>query len=156
LRNALPASPPLLAVGHQTLHWRPEGEWSADVLEFESAAARAAEAERRGEPRAEREALDRAAALHQDELLPGLYAEWLAPRSTQLTQQLGAVLERLAALDEKSGDYPAAIGHAQRLSALDPLREAHCQSLMRLHAKNGDRASALRVYHQFMRQLQRE
>src|SRR5581483_1621416 len=44
----------------------------------------------------------------------------------------------------------------ERLVALDPLREAHHQSVIRLHAAHGDRASALRAYHQCMRTLRRE
>jgi hypothetical protein len=51
---------------------------------------------------------------------------------------------------------PAGILHATRLVALDPLRESYYQSLMRLHLLNHDRSSALRVYHQCMRTLQRE
>jgi hypothetical protein len=39
---------------------------------------------------------------------------------------------------------------------MDPLSEAHYQLLIRLHAANHDRASALRAYHQCMRVLRRE
>ena len=51
---------------------------------------------------------------------------------------------------------PAGIRHATRLVGLDPLCEAYYQTLMRLHVRNHDRSSALRVYHQCMRNLQRE
>ena len=51
---------------------------------------------------------------------------------------------------------PEAIPWADRLVALDPLGEAHHQLLIRLHAANSDRASALRAYHQCMRVLRRE
>ncbi len=40
--------------------------------------------------------------------------------------------------------------------ALDPLGESHYQLLIRLHAANHDRSSALRAYHQCMRVLRRE
>ena len=52
--------------------------------------------------------------------------------------------------------YAAAIPWAERLVALDALCEAHHQMLIRLHAANHDRASALRAYHQCMRVLRRE
>ena len=45
---------------------------------------------------------------------------------------------------------------ADRLVALDSLSEANHQLLIRLHAANDDRASALRAYHQCMRVLRRE
>jgi len=40
--------------------------------------------------------------------------------------------------------------------AHDPLREAHHQLLIRLHSEGGDRAGALRAYHQCMSLLRRE
>ena len=43
--------------------------------------------------------------------------------------------------------YAAAIAAAQQLLHHDPLHEATYRRLMRLHALNGDRAAALRVYH---------
>src|SRR5262249_33517532 len=66
------------------------------------------------------------------------------------------VLSRLSALLERAGDYSEAIRHTTRLVSLDPLRESSYQALMRLHARNNDRSSALRIYHQCMRTLQRE
>jgi predicted ATPase len=39
---------------------------------------------------------------------------------------------------------------------MDPLRENHYRLLMELHARTGDRAAALRTYHQCMRVLRRE
>ena len=53
-------------------------------------------------------------------------------------------------------NFAAAIRHADRLVGLDPLRESHHQLLIRLHAENQDRASAMRAYHQCMRTLRRE
>ena len=65
-------------------------------------------------------------------------------------------LQRLATLFEEQKEYAAAIPWAERLVALDSLCEAHHQLLIRLHAANHDRASALRAYHQCMRVLRRE
>ena len=69
---------------------------------------------------------------------------------------MSEVLHRLAELFELTEDYPAAIPFAERLVALDSLSEAHHQLLIRLHAANHDRASALRAYHRCMRILRRE
>ena len=66
------------------------------------------------------------------------------------------MLQRLATLFEEQEEYAAAIPLAERLVALDSLCESHHQLLIRLHAANHDRASALRAYHQCMRVLRRE
>ena len=66
------------------------------------------------------------------------------------------MLHRLATLFEEQKEYAAAIPCAERLVALDSLCESHHQLLIRLHAANHDRASALRAYHQCMRVLRRE
>ncbi len=126
------------------------------MIEFEAAAARAMEAEKKGDWATVRAALEEAAQLYQDDLLPDLYDEWLQSRREQLRERFADVLRRLAALLETLGDYPAGIRHAARLVALDPLRETSYQTLIQLHVRNHDRSSALRVYHQCMRTLQRE
>jgi len=149
LRRALPAEHCLLVSDNHTVQWPRDPACTVDVLEFEDALARARGA-------AEKPALEEAARLYQDDLLPGLYDEWLQPRREHYRQQLTRCLSRLAVLTEEQHDYPAAIAHAERLVALDPLSEAHHQLLIRLHAANQDRASALRAYHQCMRVLRRE
>ena len=101
-------------------------------------------------------ALEEATRLYQDDLLPYLYDQWIEPKREQLRQQFANVLGRLCVLLERTGDFTAAIGFATRLVALDPLRESSYQTLMRLHVRKNDRSSALRVYHQCMRTLQRE
>ena len=156
LRRALPVECSLRAADTQTVRWRLDTACSIDVLEFETAVVRAAEAEKIGDFTSAREALEDAARLYQDDLLPDLYDEWLQSKREQLRQQFAEVLSRLAALLEMALDYTAAIRHAAKLVALDPLREPSYQTLMRLHARNNDRSSALRVYHQCMRTLQRE
>jgi DNA-binding SARP family transcriptional activator/predicted ATPase len=156
LRRALPPEHCLLTSDNHTVQWPRDPSCSVDVLEFEAALSQAAAARARGEPAPERAALEEAARLYQDDLLPPLYDEWLQPKREQYRQQLFQALARLSALAEEQRDYPAAIHHAERLVAQDPLSEAHHQSLIRLHAANRDRASALRAYHQCMRVLRRE
>jgi DNA-binding SARP family transcriptional activator/predicted ATPase len=145
LRRSLPAGSGLLLSDNHTVQWPRDPACSVDVLEFDAALARGG-----------REDLEEAARLYQDDLLPGLYDEWLRPRREHYRQRLAQCLTRLAAMAEERSDYAAAIGHAERLVALDALSEAHHQLLIRLHAANHDRASALRAYHQCMRVLRRE
>src|SRR4051812_19493564 len=49
LRQALPADCSLLAADNRTVQWRRDPACAVDVIEFEAAAARAAEAEKRGD-----------------------------------------------------------------------------------------------------------
>jgi DNA-binding SARP family transcriptional activator len=153
LRRALPIECSLLVSDNHTVRWLSDSSCAIDVVEFEAAARAAASAR---EPAAEREALEQAARLYQDDLLPDLYDDWLRPKREQLRLQFAEILSRLAAWSEKEGDFPAGIRHAARLLALDPLREGYYQILIRLHMRNHDRSSAIRVYHQCLRNLQRE
>ena len=151
LRRALPDECGFLAAETQSVQWRQGASCTVDVMEFDAALAAAEEA-----GPAERMTLETAARLYQDDLLPGLYDEWLRPKREQYRQKAMGLFERLASVCERERDFPAAIRYAERLVALDPLREAHHQSVIRLHAAHGDRASALRAYHQCMRTLRRE
>jgi DNA-binding SARP family transcriptional activator/predicted ATPase len=156
LRRALPAECESLVADNHTVQWRRDSGCTFDFLEFDAAVGRAEEAARRGDPTAQIEALEQAAGICQDELLRGLYDEWLQPIRERYTQQLAIALTKLASLLAERGDLASAIRHAERLVALDPLREPHHQILIRLHAENQDRASAMRAYHQCMRTLRRE
>jgi DNA-binding SARP family transcriptional activator/predicted ATPase len=155
LRRALPVECLLLVSDNQTVRWMPDSSCTIDVVEFE-AAFRAAEEVRDTDVSASREALEKATRLYQDDLLPGLYDDWLQTRRAQLRNLFAEALSRLSALLETAGDFVAAIRQVERLVALDPLREAYYQLLMRLHLLNQDRSSALRVYHQCKRNLLRE
>ncbi len=112
--------------------------------------------ERRKIARGRYESLTTAAQLYEDDLLPALYDDWLTPLREDYRRRISDVLQRLATLFEEQKEYAAAIPWAERLVALDSLCEAHHQLLIRLHAANHDRASALRAYHQCMRVLRRE
>jgi DNA-binding SARP family transcriptional activator/predicted ATPase len=155
LRRALPAGCSLLEADNHTVVWRRSPECFIDVAAFDKAAARAA-ACRATDPAGERAALEEAAQLYQDDLLSGLYDDWVEPRREEYRQRFAQVLSRLAALLEQQRDFAAAIPYAERLVTHDPLRETHHRTLIRLHAANNDRASALRAYHQCMRVLRRE
>src|SRR5689334_11211518 len=135
-------------------HTRWNCDWSSDVCSSDLAAADSAR--KAGDSEQERQSLGKAAELYEDDLLPALYDDWLAPIREDYRRQVSQALHRLAALAESSGDYATALPWAERLVALDSLSEANHQLLIRLHAANQDRSSALRAYHQCMRILRRE
>jgi predicted ATPase len=88
--------------------------------------------------------------------MPGFVDEWAEDERNRLRQKCGDVLTQLVGLLEQVRDIASATSHAERLLSLDPFCETSYQTLMRLHAMNGDRAAALRVYHQCATVLRRE
>jgi tetratricopeptide (TPR) repeat protein len=156
LRVALPDSDRFLEAGTQTLRWRSAADFSLDVKQFEVAVSEANEAEKKGNPIAAREMLEKAAQLYRGDLLPGLYDDWIEGERRRLSEKHAEIVNRLVSLLEKRREYLAAIQYAERLLGLDPLRETSYQNLMRLHALNGDRAGALRAYRECITVLQRE
>ena len=65
-------------------------------------------------------------------------------------------MEKLATGLAGRQQWEAAIGHARRWSALDPLHEPAQRLLMQLHAWAGDRAAAVRQYQECVKVLQAE
>ncbi len=101
-------------------------------------------------------ALTRAERLYKGDLLPSCYDDWIIPQREGLHQAYLNALEHLIRMLEDQRDYQAAIDYAQNLLRYDPLHEATYRGLIRIHALNGDRAGALRVYHTCTTILQRE
>jgi len=81
------------------------------------------------------------------------FDEWQAAEADALRQELAGALERLTH-DER--DAVRAIAYARRWLSLDPLNEAAHRALMRLHARAGERAAALRQYRECALALDRE
>jgi DNA-binding SARP family transcriptional activator len=156
LRRSLPAECALLAVDNHTVRWISDTSCTVDVIEFENALVRAAQAERNGDSKTAREALLDAVRLYQDDLLPDLHDDWLHLKREELRQRISEVFARLSTLLELEGDLPESIRYATKLVTFDALSEASYQRLIRLQSRNNDRSSALRVYHQCVRTLQRE
>src|SRR5205823_863521 len=94
LRRALPAECEYLAGDNHTVEWRRDSGCSFDFVEFDEALARA----ERAEGPARIDALEQAAGLYQDELLRGLYDEWIQPVRDRYNQQLAQALATLVSL----------------------------------------------------------
>jgi DNA-binding SARP family transcriptional activator/predicted ATPase len=156
LKRALPAECNLLVTDHFTVGWRQDALCAIDTVDFQTAIADAATARKEKDRAREIQSLTTAAQLYEDDLLPALYDDWLTPLREDYRRRISEVLHRLGTTFEEQKEYAAAIPYAERLVALDSLSESHHQLLIRLHAANHDRASALRAYHQCMRVLRRE
>ncbi|HEX9496776.1 MAG TPA: BTAD domain-containing putative transcriptional regulator, partial [Candidatus Limnocylindria bacterium] len=87
-----------------------------------------------------------AVALYRGDFMQGFslrdspeFDDWQATQSDALRADYADALSRLATEAERDGDLAAAVGHAKRRLALDPLHEPAHRDLMRLHARSGDR-----------------
>ncbi len=156
LRHALPPQCSSLSVDHHAVQWRTAAGCTVDTIELDATIDAARGAAASGDEAAEQNQLTLAADIYTDDLLVGVYDEWLRPKRDHYRQIATRTFERLSALLVARRDYAAAVRYAERLIAMNPLREAHYQLLIRLHANNNDRASAIRTYHQCMRTLRRE
>lgn len=103
--------------------------------------------------------LDDAVTAYTGDFLAGFtlrdsadFDEWQAEQAEGLRRELAGVLERLASSQEPG----RAITYAKRWLELDPLHEPAHRALMRIHARAGDRVSALRQFHECERILDRE
>ena len=156
LRHSLPDAESYLDTSVQTLQWRSDASLALDVADFETALAHAEHFSQLNDSVAVRVALERVIALYDGDLLPSCYEDWIIPKREGLRQAYLNALERLVCLLEEQRDYQSAIQNVQRLLLQDPLHETAYRRLIRLHALNGDRAAALRVYHNCTTILQRE
>ncbi|HET9737299.1 MAG TPA: AAA family ATPase, partial [Solirubrobacteraceae bacterium] len=109
------------------------------------------------------DALEEAAAVFRGDFLEGFglrdapaFEDWQRGEADALRRELAGVLGRLVEAREAAHDWPAALGHAARWLALDPLHEPAHRALIRLHALRGDRAAALEQYRECVRTLSRE
>jgi len=156
LKRALPSECNLLTTDHFAVQWRQDASCTVDTVDFQAAITESTSARKVQDRGREIQSLTAAAQLYEDDLLLSLYDDWITPLREDYRRRVSEVLHRLAVLFEEQKEYAAAIPWAKRLVALDSLCEAHHQLLIRLHAANHDRSSALRAYHQCMRVLRRE
>lgn len=159
LRQAFPEIDRFLSTNNRTVQWRTAQAGDAftlDILQFEQALLRAEQANKDRDAITRRQALEQAVSLYRGDLLPSCYDEWILPERDRLRQLFLQTAEDLLVLLEQERDYAVAISVAQRLLRHDPLHEATYRQLMRLYALRGDRAAALRVYHNCATALERE
>jgi DNA-binding SARP family transcriptional activator len=146
LRGAIPGADRYLHATAQTLALR---DVSADVPAFDAAVAKAAGGDAT-------EALRAAADLYVGDLLDGWYDDWVAVERDEYRRRMTAALARVVPLLEAAGDLDAAVRYAEQARTLDRLAEAPYRTLIRLHDVQGDRARAIRVYHECVATLEDE
>ena len=153
LRSDCPAIGRYLTSTNITLCWQRPATFRLDVHEYENCLTQAHQSTG---PIQVRHWLEQAVAAYQGELLPGCYDEWILPVREQLNQSYLQALQQLVDLLVQMGEIEAAVAYAHQLRTSDPFREQSYQRLMILHEAQGDRAAALRVYHECVIVLERE
>jgi DNA-binding SARP family transcriptional activator len=155
LRQAHPLVDESLHVTSTALQWRPAGPTRVDVDAFTDAARTALGAD----PDDAEEVIARcraAVALYGGELLAGDHDEWmLAPREA-LRDQYRDVLRLLATALIDDGRALEATAVARELVRADPLDESTHRLRIEAHHAAGDRAGAVRAYHECAATLERE
>jgi DNA-binding SARP family transcriptional activator len=107
--------------------------------------------------------LEAAITLYTDDFLAGFtlpdapeFDDWQLRQTETLRSELSDALSRLVRCQSGQGNLDAAIMHARRRVALDPLHEPSQRQLMEALALSGDKAGALRQYQALTDLLRRE
>ncbi len=153
LRVALAKIRPLfknhLHISRQTLAFNRAASYWLDVEMFEYTLKRAD----RAKGAARRAILREAVAFYQGDFMEGvvidgesLYTDWILPERARLKQLVLDAFDQLIDICIEQEDYEAGIRYAQRLLRLDEWREDAHQQLMRMYARSGQRAQALKQF----------
>ena len=108
------------------------------------------------------DAIEQGIALYRGDLLDGIsirdaaFEEWLLVERQRLRRLLEGALTTLITQAMAVEGRARAETAAQRLLALDPLREPATRALMQLHAERGEATQGLKLYETLRDRLQRE
>ena len=149
LRSECPAVDDYLKTTNTTLMWQRHPSFSLDVMAFERLVAQS-------QATLERNLLTQAVDGYHGELLPGHFDEWILRERERLNQHYVEALHRLIDALAAEGEYETTLHYATRLRNNDPLSERTYRRLMTLHKALGNRAAAVRVYHDCATMLERE
>jgi len=156
LRRALPELENYFDATATTLQWRTDAPLVLDVTAFETAIAAADEASQAEDWQQTVERAQQALALYRGDLLPGCEDEWVLPIRDRLHQQFLYSKDQVVRALEACGRAAEALRHARDLVAWDPTSETGWGALVRMLARQGDRAGAMRAYYECMQVLRDE
>ncbi len=146
------APSPNLTIDRETVQSDRSSDCWVDVAAFVDLASRS-----------DPSALQDAVALHRGPFLEGFslhdsppFEQWALVTRERLQRQAMETLSRLAALQERQGEYERALAYARRQLEIEPWQEHAHQAVMRLLAQLGRRADALAQYEACCRVLKEE
>ncbi|MGK7945188.1 MAG: BTAD domain-containing putative transcriptional regulator, partial [Microcystaceae cyanobacterium] len=156
LRRVFPKIEQVLEIKAKTLRWIANSSCSIDIILFQEAIK---EAEREKTANNQQKMIqywEKAVNLYQGDVYPDCYDDWIIPLREELKEKVIYSYEQLIQGLKEGQEREKGIQYAQKYLRIDPLSEkAYCY-LMELYGKQGDRSSALRVYHQCMTLLREE
>ena len=156
LNNANGTAPELLLVDSEWVEVSPAATFWLDVATFEQVFDTARLYADADLPQEQVDALCRAVALYQGDLLEGWYHDWCIFERERLQGMFLAMLDKLVGYAEKSSDYAMGIHYCELALRCDQARERTHRRLMRLHYGSGNRTAALRQYETCAAMLRRE
>lgn len=154
--RALLVENPCLQVDAGFLCWRCEPDCVVDVHDFWEAAASTIDALESGQEHDIEQHSARALGLYGGQFLPGYDDDWVLEVRQDLSRTCVDLCDRVAEFWLTHGDPSAAAVVARRRVLLEPLEESGYRTLMRAQREAGDRAGAMRTYHQCASLLERE
>jgi len=156
LRGAFPEVDDYLEVNQQTLWWKPDSNLQMDLAVYQQAAEETDLTGSAKDQKAHRQALVAVTQAYSGDLLPSCYDDWIQPERERLKQSYILLLEELVEILETDEDLDQAILSTRQLIRLDNLAERYYQILMGLYISKGDKAQAVRTYHQCVEILEKE
>jgi DNA-binding SARP family transcriptional activator len=134
----------------------PELSYKIDIEEFDQLVTQGENARRSRQFDDCIQAFERAVNLYRGEFAQGSYEPWVDEQRSYYREQYLHLMESLAAVAEKRGDWGQSLQLAQRILHDDPFREdIHCL-IMRAHVNLGNRGAAKDHYETLRRLLERE
>lgn len=133
-----------------------EFAYQIDTVEFDRHMVEAENAKRVRDSETCELSLNRAASLYRGEFMRGCYDSWAEDQRTYYRQQHLSILETLADIKERAGDWVSALQLVQKILSDDPYREdIHCRA-MRAQAALGNRVAIKDQFESLRRVLQKE
>ncbi|HEU0252277.1 MAG TPA: BTAD domain-containing putative transcriptional regulator [Pyrinomonadaceae bacterium] len=146
----------VLKVDHDWLSLNPSSDLWTDVADFERAFAGAEGIPGKQLDSQQAEALKNAAALYNDDLLPGWYQDWILFERERLQNMYLLILDKLIGYLQYHQQYEVAQGYGTTILKYDPARERTHRQLMHLYYLGGDRTAALRQFERCASALKQE
>jgi len=145
IRKALNSNQPLkqnfLLYRDGDYQLNPEFSYRIDLEEFDRLLSEGENARRAREFDRSVAAYENAVALYRGEFMQGSYEPWVEEQRTYYREQYLRLLEALAGVAQKTGDWPKSMRLAQRILHEDQFREdIHCL-ILRAHAAMGNRGA---------------
>jgi DNA-binding SARP family transcriptional activator len=160
IRKALNSNQPLkqnfLLYRDGDYQLNPEFSCRIDVEEFDQLLSQGENARRARKFDECIQAYENAVALYRGDFMQGSYEPWVDEQRTYYREQYLRLLESLAGVAQKAGDWPKSMQLAQRILREDQFREdIHCM-VMRGHAALGNRGAVKEQFEVLKRLLESE